>query len=43
MAGRDILYCESSKASEQVSQRSCGCPIQEVSKASLGGALSNLV
>lgn len=39
----DVLNYEGGEALEQVAQRSCGCPIPEVFKARLDGALSNLV
>jgi len=40
---KEIFYDESGKELEQVAQRSCGCPLLEVFKARLDGALSNLV
>jgi len=39
----NIFHNEHGEALEQVAQRSCGCPSLEVFKASLDGALSNMV
>jgi len=39
----EIFHHEGGETLEQVAQRSCGCPLLEVFKGRLDGALSSLV
>jgi len=39
----EVLYCESGEVLERAAQRGCGCPVLEVFRARLDGALGSLV